>query len=138
MKIFAIRKTHAFFLLLGVIIFMSVYILVRCYVFESSIARYRLVQPKKHQNLNDKKVILFWTKFFNIPNWNMPNVTNDESYLKSLNCPVTNCIFTHDKNYFDETHMYDAIVFHGAESWLLLDLPETRNPNQLYVAAMLE
>lgn len=113
------------------------YFLTKNYVFDSSIARYRLVEITRHKNVT-KKVILFYTNFFGIRHWGMPNETNGEEYLKSIECPQTNCIFTHDKNYLSKTHFYDAIVFHVAEGWYALDLPKTRSSHQLYVASTLE
>lgn len=113
------------------------YTFIKNYVFESSIARFRIVQTTQLIN-NSKKVILFWNKFFESRYWMMPNETNGEEYLKSIQCPVTNCIFTHDKNFLDQSHLYDAIVFHSAEVWWNLDLPATRSPHQLYVSTILE
>lgn len=124
-------------LLLAAIGLLVIYSFIRNYVFESSIARYRLVQTTQSFN-SSQKVILFWTNFFKIRYWSMPNETNGEEYLKSIQCPVTNCIFTHDKKYLEDTHKYDAIVFHSAETWWKLDLPTTRSPHQLYVSTSLE
>jgi hypothetical protein len=140
MRVFTFRKSYLLLLLilLVFITFISIFVIVQTYVFETSIARYALIKPKEHPHLKDKQIILFWTGFFDIPYWSMPNETNDENYLKSLNCLFTNCVLTHDKNYLDETQMYDALVFHGAENWLMLDLPKVRSPKQLYIAAMLE
>lgn len=81
------------------------YTFIKNYVFESSIARFRIVQTTQPIN-NSKKVILFWNKFFESRYWMMPNETNGEEYLKSIQCPVTNCIFTHDKNFLDQSHLY--------------------------------
>lgn len=123
--------------LLAAIGLFLVYFFIKNYVFVSSVARFSLVQAAQPLN-SSQKVILFWTNFFSIPYWMMPAETNDEEYLKSINCPVTNCILTHDKNFLDEPHLYDAIVFHSADPWYKLDLPATRSPHQLYVSAILE
>lgn len=82
---------------------------------------------------SEKKYILFWTKFFG--NDFVPE--SGEDYLRSVKCPVINCVFTNNKNLF-ESHKFDAIVFHGAENWKLMSLPETRSPHQLYVIALKE
>lgn len=138
-KIFTRPKSKIFFVLifLTAVLVLFIFKLVQSYVFDSSIARYKLVQPAKHK-FSDTKIILFWTNFFEFSNWGMPNATNYEDYLKSINCPVTNCILTHDKKYLNSPHLYDALVFHGAESWKMVNLPETRSPHQLYVLALLE
>lgn len=115
----------------------AIFNLTQNYVFEYTIARYKLVATSKHQ-VNETQIILFWNNFFGEKNWGMPNETNYQDYLKSMNCPVTNCILTHDKQFLSEPHLYDAIVFHGAESWGKLDPPQTRSPHQLYVTADLE
>lgn len=131
------RSKIIFALLILLTVCLIVFSLVKNYVFESSIARYKLVKPAKHQ-LDNKKVILFWTKFFEYDYYGMPNETNGEEFLTSLNCPVTNCILTHNKKYLSSPHEYDALVFHGASTWVKIDLPQTRSPHQLYVLATLE
>lgn len=115
-----------------------IFIFIQNYVFLSSIARYHLVQAKKNVTNDKEKIILFRTTFFTSENWLMPNLTNGYEYLKRINCPVSNCIFTHDKNYLSEPYLYDAIVFHAAQPWIAMDLPKTRSPHQSYVAVMLE
>lgn len=82
---------------------------------------------------NDTKYILFWTKYFLEKNWGMKTETYYEDYLKSIKCPVTNCVFTNNKNLLSHVHEYDALVFHGAESRMLVELPRTRSPHQIYI-----
>lgn len=94
---------------------------------------------ESENNDNDKKHILFWTKFFDIKFWGMLTETYYEDYLKSISCPVTNCVFTHKKNLLKHHHEYSAIFFHDAEKWSrFMKLPETRNPQQVYVMASQE
>lgn len=84
------------------------------------------------------KIILFWTKYFDIEFWGMDEETYREESLMSLNCPTTNCIFTHNKKHLENPEQYDAIIFHGSERWFNVDLPEKRAPNQLYIVATKE
>lgn len=86
---------------------------------------------------NSSKVVLFWTKYFDIEFWGMNSETYHEEFLLSIDCPRTNCIFTHNKNFVKYPEQFDAIVFHGAEKWLMVDLP-TRSPHQLYIVATKE
>lgn len=79
------------------------------------------------------KVVVFWTKFFDVPFWGMKKETYREEDLQEINCPTTNCLFTHKKEHLQNSHEYDAIIFHGAETWNFLDLPKTRSPYQSYV-----
>lgn len=89
-------------------------------------------------NRNDSKIyVLFWTNFFREKYWNMERETSDEDYFKSINCPVTNCVLTHDKSLLEAPHLYDALIFHSAEPWLS-PLPETRSPHQYYIMATKE
>jgi hypothetical protein len=86
------------------------------------------------------KHIVFWTNFYDIPLWDMKKETYDESDLKSVDCPVTNCIITNKKDYLPNAEDYDALIFHvGASThWTSSILPKTRNPNQFYIMASKE
>lgn len=57
--------------------------------------------------------------------------------LKSINCPVTNCFFTHNREYLSNVKDFDAILFHGAEV-LIGGVPPKRSSEQLYVYSNLE
>jgi hypothetical protein len=96
-------------------IYFATFKIIQNYVFEFTIARYKLVNTPQH-NLNSKKVILFWNDFFNYDYWQMPNETNYDEYLKSLNCSMKNCVLTHKKDFLGSLNLFDATVFHGAES----------------------
>lgn len=101
----------------------------RDHVLESSVNRYTILNDfVSKRDESDKKYILYWMKFFGEE---FKNKTN-ENYLESIGCPVTNCIFTENKSLMNH-HEFDAIIFHAAESWKLMDLPETRSPHQVYV-----
>lgn len=121
--------------LLGVITFYFAH----NYIFELSIARYKLIKLKTELTSDREKFfVLFWTNFFKIPYWNMGNETSGPEYLTSINCPVNNCVFTHNKNLMSPILYYDAIIFHGAESWGMMDLPKMRSEHQFYVMASME
>lgn len=59
-----------------------------------------------------------------------------ETFLKSVQCPRTNCIFTHNKSMLTHTNLFDAIVFHGPED--IPFLPPDRLMNQFYILFALE
>jgi alpha-1,3-fucosyltransferase len=131
------KKTVLSLLLLISALFICYYF-IETYVLQLSIARYKLVELAPHKQNAEKKHILFWTKFFEIPRWGLDSVTLNEEFFKSMQCSVTNCILTHDKQLLSAPHLYDAIIFHTAETWMMLDLPKTRSPHQHYVMATLE
>lgn len=110
------------------------------YLFKSSNSRYVMLNNYVANESAERssKVVLFWTKYFDIKFWGMNAETYHEEFLLSINCPKTNCIFTHNKNFMNHPEKYDAIVFHGAEKWFKVDLPKTRSPNQLYIIATKE
>lgn len=107
------------------------------FIQNKSFKRARLVKSTNHLSA-DKKVVLFANHFFDEPFLGMPNKTNGEEYLKSIQCQVTNCIFTHDKKYLPHPHLYDAIAFHTVEPWVRADRPQTRSSEQLYIFVLLE
>lgn len=100
------------------------------------IERYKMAFDDVKQP-GDKKFIVFWTRFFNMPTWGVNQETYGEDYLKSINCSFTQCVFTHKKDYFNKTTDYDAVIFHGWEysPGQLIDVPSIRSPNQLYIMA---
>jgi hypothetical protein len=133
-----IRKTPLVLLLIMSTFLLALH-LINNYIFELSIARYKLIQLRSELTSDREKFfVLFWTKFFGIPYWNMGNETNGSEYLEAVDCPVTNCVFTHNKELISPVYYYDAIIFHGAESWGMMDLPAVRSTHQLYVMASQE
>lgn len=121
----------SFLLAVAVISFVS-------YNLEISSNRYRLLQLESNLPQRDVKVILFWTKFFNNPTWYMGKETFNEADLESLGCPISNCVFTHKKDYLDFPNHYDAIIFHSAENWFQSNIPSMRSSHQLYIMSSLE
>lgn len=83
------------------------------------------------------KNILFWTRFFNNPDWYTGKDEAGEEILKSVQCPVTNCFFTHNKELLGDIRKFDAIAFHGPE-FRRVPLPNVRSPEQLYIFVSLE
>jgi hypothetical protein len=87
---------------------------------------------------NGTKYVLFWTRFFNNPDWYTGKDEAGEEVLKSVQCPVTNCIFTHNKDLLNKNvKNFDAIAFHGPE-YRMVPLPTERSLHQLYIFVSLE
>lgn len=86
------------------------------------------------------KNIVFWTNFYAFPMWKMKKETYDASDLKSVDCPVTNCIITHKKSYLPNVEDYDALIFHvgSDQHFSSSDLPKSRKAEQLYIFASKE
>lgn len=103
------------------------------YLRDESVSTYVKIYDYKIDSGKSVKHVLFWTTFFSEKFWSMKNETYGEDYLKSINCPKTNCIFTHKKDFLDQPHEYDAIFFHGVEDWSFNTLPPTRSLHQLYI-----
>jgi len=92
----------------------------------------------KSEHLNSSiKYILFWTPFWHFYYWNMGAEILEEKYLKSIDCPVTNCIFSHKRDFLPKTTDYDAVIFHmGLYNHTDIDdMPEARRDDQLYIVA---
>lgn len=95
-----------------------------------------LIKEKYYFKFSDeKKTILLWTDFFDDKNWELGNNTLDEKFLEELGCAETRCVITSNKTLM-KVEEFDALVFHVAQSWE--EIPEKRNPHQIYVAACLE
>lgn len=52
-----------------------------------------------------------------------------------MDCSDTNCIFSHNPKFLSSPTDYDAIVFHVAEPFDVLDIPEKRSEDQIYIMA---
>lgn len=135
MKRSRLKHALAFIAVAVVVVLMMVLHLYHTYSLQSSISRYKLLNDYSTDDeiAARTKVAVFWTKFFDVPNWGMYKATYTEDDLKAIGCSTTNCVFTHNKEHLTSPHEYDAIFFHGAEMWTFVDLPATRSPHQVYV-----
>lgn len=99
---------------------------------------YDEVPEEKIFQTEGTKNILFWTRFFNNPDWITGKQDEaGEEILKSVQCPVTNCFFTHNKSHLSDITEFDAIAFHGPEV-RRAPLPTVRSPHQMYIFVSLE
>ena len=81
------------------------------------------------------KHILFWMSLKDSTYWNMGGKIHNEEFLKSIDCPVTNCIFSHDRKLLPQETDYDAIVFHVGNFIAIDSLPSARTKDQIYIMA---
>jgi len=107
---------------------------------ETQVDNFRFHVPFKNipttEHRNDSiKYILFWTSWWFFQNWQMGAEVLGEDYLRSVDCPVTNCVFSHDRNFLPEPTDYDALVFHVGDFIDIDDLPEFRRDDQIYIMA---
>jgi Fucosyltransferase, N-terminal len=95
-----------------------------------------------YESNSDTKHILFFTKFWYHLNWGLSSetITKDSPELKG--CRFQNCIFTNKRNFLNQTHEYDALIFHQSiGSWYnksTIEPIKTRSPHQLYILATQE
>lgn len=97
------------------------------------------ISSENDENSSIKFNILFWTMFFHNRDW----VTGDsdeagKEILESINCPVTNCFFTHNHTLLSDVTEFDAIAFHTPEYFKKSSMPSSRSPRQLYIMTSLE
>ncbi|CAG9810440.1 unnamed protein product [Chironomus riparius] len=121
--------------------YMSIYLLYDLNnYYENKIKNYKIQVPFKNipksSSRNDSiKYILFWNNWYRFPDWYMGGKLHGAEYLKSIDCPVTNCVFSHDRNFLPQPTDYDALVFHVGDPLEPDDLPEFRRDDQIYVMA---
>ncbi|CAH0687709.1 unnamed protein product [Spodoptera exigua] len=84
--------------------------------------------PPEPLLLDSHKYILSWEHYYIISDYD------------DLQCPVKNCIFTHDKNLYNGDYsQFDAILFYERSLTLPVEyLPINRTSSQLYVFATIE
>ncbi|XP_062539992.1 alpha-(1,3)-fucosyltransferase C [Armigeres subalbatus] len=108
-----------------------------------SVSYYRILEEsiRDHQPEDKPKYILLYTNFFDVENWKLSAETVGPDYFRSIQCPVTDCVLTNNRELLSAVTDYDALVFHIAEPWaysLFEKVPKLRSPRQIYVAANME
>lgn len=101
---------------------------VKVFQTEREIERKTKVETKNEVNKpSSKKHVLFWTKRLGSPYWGIER----ESFT------VDDCIFTHKRDFLDNSAKYDALMFHVFEkSWG--ENPKARSSNQSYIMVTAE
>jgi len=99
----------------------------------------KIVVPQYKED--DFKYILLWNTFFRdstfeFKNWIGENWISRKTF-HSIKCPETKCFLTNRRNYFFDTSLFDAVIFHE-RNLNIKDLPDSRKQNQLYVHYNLE
>lgn len=108
-----------------------------------SVSYYKILEDHiRDRRVEDRsKYILLYTNFFDVKNWKLSAETVGPDYFRSLQCPVTDCVLTNNRELLSTITDYDALVFHIAEPWaysLFEKVPKLRSPHQIYVAANME
>lgn len=86
-------------------------------------------KPTNSRNIH----VLFGNACLNLFSWSLGKEMLGEDDLKTASCLFTNCVFTRDRNFLENVHDFDAILFNV---WCSnLDLPLTRTPRQHYIMA---
>uniref|UniRef100_A0A1I8PEN6 Fucosyltransferase n=1 Tax=Stomoxys calcitrans TaxID=35570 RepID=A0A1I8PEN6_STOCA len=115
--------------------------------------QYRLVKSFAQADLNSSsgsssnsngkdqlRIILLWNSFFGDTRWSLPDDVVDPSYFRQdLKCPISQCVITNKRDLFPQLSMYDAILFHTAQPYSVINrVPTQRSRRQLYVFALME
>lgn len=108
-----------------------------------SISYYSILEDhmRQRQTEDRSKYVLLYTNFFDVKNWKLTAETVGPDYFRAIQCPVTDCVLTNNRELLPAITDYDALVFHIAEPWaysLFEKVPKLRSPRQIYVAANME
>ncbi|KAH8289140.1 hypothetical protein KR054_000879 [Drosophila jambulina] len=84
--------------------------------------------------------ILLWSDFFGDPRWKLSwDTLGPQELREELHCPVYQCEVTNQHDFLPAVELYDAVVFHAAEMFPLLErVPARRSPRQVYVFGLME
>lgn len=120
--------------------FATAFFMFLVFIFMHSEQVQKLERVKRRSILKiDTKVVLFWFEMFGYFSWYMGESPEaGEDLLKSVECPVTNCFFTHDHNFLEKVTEFDAIFFHIPDNMNQMSMPDVRNENQIYIMASKE
>jgi hypothetical protein len=85
---------------------------------------------------DDSIYMLFWNSYLDEDDlWGMEKEISSPEDLKKVNCPVTNCIFTNQKDVLPNVHDFDVLFFNHHTQ---IQFPKTRSLNQFYIFSMFE
>ncbi|KAM8719481.1 hypothetical protein ACLKA7_012097 [Drosophila subpalustris] len=98
------------------------------------------LDSNKADNRPVMRSILLWSSFFEDERWKLPGDTlKPQHFRDNLQCAVYQCELSNRHDYLANLEDYDAIVFHVAQPFPLLQtLPSRRSPRQAYVFALME
>ncbi|KAH8245405.1 hypothetical protein KR032_009882 [Drosophila birchii] len=90
--------------------------------------------------ISTTRSILLWNDFFGDPRWKLSwDTLGPQELREELQCPVYKCEVTNQHDFLPAVELYDAVVFHSAEMFPLLEqVPAKRSPRQVYVFALME
>ncbi|KAI8124089.1 alpha-(1,3)-fucosyltransferase C-like [Lucilia cuprina] len=106
--------------------------------------QYRLVKSydgsTTKNETNKLRFILLWNDFFGDTRWSLPDDLNDPAFFRQgMKCPISDCVLTNQRDIMPHIDMYDAILFHTAQPFPLVNsIPKRRSGKQLYVFALME
>lgn len=74
--------------------------------------------------------ILIWTPMFREP---FTFWKHKRKSFVAMNCKFQNCFIIENSDYFDDVTNFDVILFNTIDMTELMDLPQARSDNQIYV-----
>lgn len=121
----------------------AVSFLIHTQCLKPSISYYSILEDhiRQHRTEDRSKYVLLYTNFFDVKNWKLTAETVGPDFFRSIECPVTDCILTNNRELLPAITDYDALVFHIAEPWsysMFEKVPKLRSLRQIYVAANME
>ncbi|XP_058836521.1 alpha-(1,3)-fucosyltransferase C [Topomyia yanbarensis] len=137
------RARFVLYLSIGTVsLLLLVILFVHTQCLRPSISYYQILEESiQNRRPDDRKYILLYTNFFGNRNWYLRAETVGPDFFKSIQCPVTDCVLTNNRELLNGVSDYDALLFHIAEPWtysLFEKVPKIRSPRQIYVAANME
>jgi hypothetical protein len=96
---------------------------------------YSLNQTPKENDENLIYILFYNSYLDSFDTWGMKKNTSTTKDLKRINCPLTNCIFTNNKNLLKEITQFDVLFFNNHHD---ITFPMLRNPEQYYVMGTVE
>lgn len=102
--------------------------------------------PKRNTNFTPiqknpmKKYILYWPHCPQLLHtfYEMNGEITDEKYLESLDCPVTNCVFSYEPKLLESLTEFDLIMFNGQYNIDPDLFPKERIESQIYAIQISE
>ncbi|XP_067641988.1 alpha-(1,3)-fucosyltransferase C [Eurosta solidaginis] len=143
------RRTKFVIILISLGIFATFLLIVHIYSNSPEFNQYRILRAYQHQIDNElisvkserrPRTILFWTSFFADKRWSLDEDTVGLDYFRDvLHCPEYHCELTNNRDFLPTVEMFDAVLFHTAEPFpLIQSVPSKRSAHQQYLFALME
>ncbi|XP_053949982.1 alpha-(1,3)-fucosyltransferase C [Anastrepha ludens] len=144
-----LRRKKYLVILISLGIFASFVAIIHLLINAPAFNQYKILRAYQNQIDNEvaekgrsgrPRTILLWNSFFEDKRWGLSEDSMGPNYFRDeFNCHEYRCDLTNNRDFLPTIEMFDAVLFHTAQPFPLLQpVPRRRSPHQQYVFALME